>query len=214
MMTISPNAPEINDSVVKKMGKRCSCVWPIPLESNQPQKVQGKSRKKKVSKAKSQLQYPHITTEQRESILGRIFVSNKDAAKDFDLLSMLNITAVMSIGGGHVGNHSGIISDFLHFGIKDSSDADLLPFFRKAAEFAESIIAGERNILVHCQGGMHRSPAVAASLLIRFVELSALDAMSCIKVARPSADFTSHGGNFMDQLQRYELELQERELQT
>ncbi|GFH59881.1 hypothetical protein CTEN210_16357 [Chaetoceros tenuissimus] len=214
MMTISLTAPEINGSVVKRIGKRCSCVWPIPLESKQPQKVQRQSRKKKSSKAKSQLQYPRITNEQRESILGRIFVSNKDAAKDFDLLTMLNVTAVMSIGGGHVGNHSGIISDFIHFGIKDSSDADLLPVFHKAAEFAESIIADERNILVHCQGGIHRSPAVAASLLFRFAGLSAFDAMSCIKAARPTADFTSHGGIFVDQLQQYEVELQEREVLT
>ena len=209
---MSLNATEINGSVVKKMGKRCSCVWPIPLDSNQPKEVQRQSRKKKASKAKSQLQYPQITNEQRESILGRIFVSNKDAAKDFDLLTMLYITAVMSIGGGHVGNHSSIVSDFMHFGIKDSSDSDLLPVFYKAAEFAESIIADERNILVHCQGGMHRSPTVAASLLIRFAGLSALDAMSCIKAARPTVDFTSHGGIFVDQLQQYEVELKEREV--
>lgn len=61
---------------------------------------------------------------------------------------------------------------------------------------------------------MHRSPAVAASLLIRFAGLSALDAMSCVKAARPTADFTSRGGIFIDQLQQYEVELQKHEVQT
>ena len=112
----------------------------------------------------------------------------------------------MSIGAGKGGNHPGVLN-FIHFGIKDRSNVDYLPVFHEAAEFAESIIAEERNILVHCQGGMHRSPVVVASLLIHFAGLSALDAMECVKAARPTADFSSHDGHLTNQLQLYEAQL-------
>lgn len=195
------NSPStgLSGFALKKMGKRCSCVWPIPLESNQVQQVAKSPRKKKkVSRTTLTLTYPLVTTEQQESIPGRIFVSNRDAAKDSDLLTMLNVTAVMSIGAGKGGNHPGILN-FIHFGIRYKSNVDYLPVFYEAAEFAKSIIAEERNILVHCQGGMHRSPVVVASLLIHFVGLSASDAMKCVKATRPTVDFSSHDGLLVDQ---------------
>lgn len=193
------------------MGKRCSSVWPVPVETSLNQ-VNEKStkRKKKVKKNSRKIlnsEYPSLTEAQRESIQGRIFVSNRSAAKDQDLIDALDVTAIMSIGGGTGGDLPGI--NFFHIGIKDRSDTDYLPVFRQAAEFAAPIIASGANILVHCQGGMHRSPVVAAALLVRFGMLSADEAMESVKAARSIADFSTHDNYLANELKKYEVEVRE-----
>lgn len=145
----------------------------------------------------------NITTAQRDVIPGRIFVANADAAKDHQLLASLGVTAVISVGGGKKGAAAPGVA-FLHFGIKDRSDTTYLPVFQKAAEFAGPILLSEEggSVLVHCRGGMHRSPAVAASLLIALVGLTSTEAIQCVQAARPIADFGVH---LVKELRLYEM---------
>lgn len=138
-----------------------------------------------------------------------MFVANADAAKDHQLLSSLGVTAVISVGGGKKGATAPGV-EFLHFGIKDRSDTMYLPVFQEAAKFAGPILLSEAggSILVHYRGGMHRSPAVAASLLIALVGLTATEAIQCVQAARPIADFGDHLG---EELHLYEMALREEE---
>ncbi|CAB9505782.1 expressed unknown protein [Seminavis robusta] len=201
---MSSSHVDLGRGSLKLMGKRCSCVWPPPstLSTNDDTKIPHKQKKKQAPRRNERTprSAPRISDEQRGLVGSRIFVSNANAAKDPELLRDLDVTAVISVGGGTGSNSSGV-QDFLHFGIKDSIATSYLSVFEKSAEFARPIIAQRRNILIHCQAGMHRSPAVAASLLIRFAELSATDAVDCIRTARTVAEFSSH---IRDELFLYE----------
>jgi len=213
---------ELDIQKLKLMGKRCSIVWPIPsikeispfliLEQSQvnvSKRKYSKKKHKRNSRQKAIYQFPRLKEEQLNSIRGKIFVSNANAAKDRKLLVELQVTAMISVGGGsNGGTIPEIVKDFVHFGIQDRSESNYIPVFRDAIEFVHPIIYTGRNILVHCQGGMHRSPAVAAALLIRFARLSTTEAVNCIKASRPIADFASYDNHLIQQLTSYEAEVQ------
>ena len=193
------------------MGKRCSRVWPLLQDGSQYDLDLVKKQKKKKAKKKigqMALTYlSQITVEQREAIEGMIFVSNADAARDAYLLSALEVSAVISVGGGKKSHNNDFVDDFKHIGIKDRSETSYLPIFEEAVSFAAPIIESGRNLLVHCQGGMHRSPVVAAALLVRFAGLSAEQAIASIQAARPIADFSSHNNHLKKELVLYEAKL-------
>ena len=212
-----PKGPEGNkdnkmqEEVKKLMGKRCSCVWPIDpscllpsddIISPKPSKREPRKKSRPELSRSSECPPLVLTEKQRGSILGKIFVSNAAAAKDSALLKALEVSAVISVGGGK--HAAALIQDGFHVGeyCGGINDAGIL---ENACEFARPILADGRNVLIHCRGGMHRSPVVAAGLLIGLGGLSTDQAVCCIQSGRPSADFDSPRGLLLkEQLDLFE----------
>mmetsp|Transcript_11841 Transcript_11841/g.30421 ORF Transcript_11841/g.30421 Transcript_11841/m.30421 type:complete len:177 (-) Transcript_11841:24-554(-) len=122
---------------------------------------------------------------------GTLYVSNAEAAGDRDLLAHLDIAAVISVGGGHRASSAPGVR-FLHFGIKDRTSTDYTQILREAVGFAGAALKDGKSVLVHCLRGMHRSPTVAAGLLVAVGGLSGKEARSCVQAARPSVNFNAH----------------------
>jgi hypothetical protein len=141
--------------------------------------------------------YPQLAQSQLDSAAGKLYVSNADGARDRALLAHLDIAAVVSVGGGHGAESTPSIA-FLHFGIKDRSEADYLPILREASAFAAPFLAGGQNVMVHCLRGMHRSPTVAAGMLVSIVGLSGPEARQMVQASRPAVDFAAHLASQID----------------
>eukprot|EP00035_Acanthoeca_spectabilis_P030096 m.476081 g.476081 ORF g.476081 m.476081 type:complete len:220 (-) comp40032_c0_seq1:185-844(-) len=185
-----------------RLGKRCSCVWP----PSAPPAVDASTaaaapRKKKQSKAAAPPVAPNLSATQRASIPGRVYVSNAEAARDRALLAHLDIAAVISVGGGHGAAGTPEVQ-YLHFGIKDRAEADYTAVLREAVAFARPVLGAGKSVLVHCLRGMHRSPTVAAAILVSEGGLSAAEAMGCVKAARPAVYFAGHLAQQLDAYSR------------
>jgi len=131
-----------------------------------------------------------------------LYLGNKQAAADSELLSKKGVAGVCAVGARQVFRGAGH-----HVSIEDDGMASMLPFFEVACNF----IHEQRQIgavLVHCKGGISRSPTMIIAYLMRHEHLSLTDAMEVCCLARPAA---RPRATFLADLESYELHLvQER----
>jgi protein-tyrosine phosphatase len=127
------------------------------------------------------------------NFIGEIYVGNAQAAGDAELLKSLSISAVVSVGGGNPSKKMGNQKiPYHHFGIKDNVDSDFVPVMETTAIFLKEYVENNKPVLIHCRGGIHRSPLIAASVLVYFHHLSPIEAKDLICQARSSVRFEHH----------------------
>lgn len=68
--------------------------------------------------------------------------------------------------------------------VKDKIDVKIMPFFKEVAAFIEDALSRNENILVHCKGGMSRSPAMLCSYMMSKFDLSFDEAYRILKERR------------------------------
>jgi hypothetical protein len=146
----------------------------------------------------------------------RLFVGNRDAAKDAALLHRLRITHIVNIGGGA----NRFPSEFLYHKearVSDSAEAALLPLLAPACLFIDKALgavsrsgkkvpkaqrAPSGGVLVHCKGGISRSPAIVCAYLLHSGRARTVDeALAVVRKARPPANPNK---GFMRQLRAFE----------
>lgn len=129
-----------------------------------------------------------------------LFLGNKMAAADGDLLTRKGIVGVCAVGAKQMFNGPGH-----HIRIEDDGTESMLPYFDDAIAFIH-LQRQRGGVLVHCKGGMSRSPTLVVAYLMRHEHLSLIDAMEVCSLARPAAIL---GANFVDDLEVYENTLQD-----
>ena len=151
-------------------------------------------------------------------IIPGLYLGNAQTAGDAATLANLRVGAVCSVGPksekvATIGQ-GGDPPSLMRIAIADDDSARLLPHLRKACEWIDHELgseatdsnsvsatsegtgmksllspASQRSVLVHCRGGMNRSPAVIAAYLIWKYGFTAPESMEMVKVARPAAQF-------------------------
>ncbi|GIQ85393.1 atypical dual specificity phosphatase [Kipferlia bialata] len=121
-----------------------------------------------------------------------IYIGNAYAAKTKSILEQCGITAIVNVGAGKCQYPESI--SYLKVSLKDSPDdttrfIDLMP---RVCIFIDMHIATRGVVLVHCRGGISRSPAVVAAYLAYSQGLSVQEAFGNVRQARP----TARGGHF------------------
>src|SRR5690348_2757224 len=91
--------------------------------------------------------------------------------------------AILSIGCNHKSQNKSAIS--LKISIKDSADSDLTPYLDEATSFIRTHILADATVLVHCKGGINRSPAFVIAYLSLY-EMSLEDAITLVTTKRSS----------------------------
>lgn len=75
----------------------------------------------------------------------------------------------------------------IQFPVKDTANSEMTRYFDKALEFFARVEACKGRLLVHCDTGMSRAPAMVMAYLIAGPpKLSLSDAFNYIKARRPS----------------------------
>lgn len=110
-----------------------------------------------------------------------LLLGNKMAAADTDLLHRRGVVAVCAVGARQVFPGAGH-----HVSIEDNGAESMLPHFEAACNFIHEH-RRRGTVLVHCKGGISRSPAMAIAYLMRHEHLSLVDAMEVCSLARPAA---------------------------
>lgn len=116
----------------------------------------------------------------------RLLVGNRRFAADRGLLRTNNVVAVVCVGAKpQFSGDSTLV--YHHVSIPDTGGEPMSPHFAAAGEFISSQLArGEGAVLVHCQGGMSRSPCMAMAYLIQHKGLTLSEAAEMISLARPA----------------------------
>lgn len=110
-----------------------------------------------------------------------LLLGNKMAAADADLLHRRGVVAVCAVGARQVFPGAGH-----HVCIQDDGAESMLPHFEAACNFIHEH-RRRGAVLVHCKGGISRSPAMVIAYLMRHEHLSLVDAMEVCSLARPAA---------------------------
>mmetsp|Transcript_23110 Transcript_23110/g.41341 ORF Transcript_23110/g.41341 Transcript_23110/m.41341 type:complete len:498 (-) Transcript_23110:95-1588(-) len=119
----------------------------------------------------------------------RLLVGNRRFAADRELLRRHNVVAVVCVGAKpQFEGESGL--RYHHVSISDDGTQSMYPFFEAATEFISEALGrktqNQEAVLVHCQGGMSRSPAMAMAYLIRREGLTLAEAAEMVYAARPA----------------------------
>ena len=122
-------------------------------------------------------------------IIPGVYLGNKAAASDIELLKKLSIVAILNIGGGKCSFPTEF--EYHKIAIKDSEDVKFSPFFENVCNFSK-FWKKRGAILFHCRGGMHRSPCFLAAHLMKNEGLSLKQSLQVISLGRPIAKPTPH----------------------
>lgn len=129
-----------------------------------------------------------------------LFLGNKQAAADRALLRSHGVVAVCPVGARQVFNDDLV---YHRVSVEDDGSESMLPHFAVACDFIHTHRA-RGAVLVHCKGGISRSPTMVVAYLMRHERLPMLDAMEVCSIARPAASprqiFLKDLAWFQDQL--------------
>ena len=131
-------------------------------------------------------------------IIDNIYLGNKVAAKDEDLLKSYNVTAVVNCAGDFKSNYKDL--RFIAFNWDDSSSQNLLPEIEVGYKFIKKNSKGKNNIFVHCQAGRSRS---ASMVLFYIMKEKGWDFDKTYKYVKEKRPCVSPNRGFRKQLQDY-----------
>eukprot|EP01062_Namystynia_karyoxenos_P056284 TRINITY_DN4724_c0_g1_i1.p2 TRINITY_DN4724_c0_g1~~TRINITY_DN4724_c0_g1_i1.p2 ORF type:complete len:209 (+),score=75.25 TRINITY_DN4724_c0_g1_i1:74-628(+) len=113
-----------------------------------------------------------------------LLLGDYEDARNTTRLSALNVTRVVNVSPDlpfHIAGHG-----CCHrIPVRDETGADLQPHFDMAAEVVAQAWGEGRTVLCHCALGQHRSPAVAAAVLVALKGLTAESAIEWVQSRRP-----------------------------
>lgn len=115
------------------------------------------------------------------SVAPGLFLGNKTAAADANLLHRKGVVGVCAVGARQVFAGAGH-----HISIEDDGSTSMLPYFEAACSFIHQH-RQQGAVLVHCKGGISRSPTMVIAYLMRHEHLSLTDAIEVCSCARPAA---------------------------
>eukprot|EP00913_Durusdinium_trenchii_P002068 g1911.t1 len=87
--------------------------------------------------------------------------------------------------------------------VQDNGSDSMLPFLDEACDFIHQH-RKMGSVLVHCKGGINRSPCLLVAYLMKYEDLSLGEALSLVAAARPAAHCPS---NFRKDLQSFAAQL-------
>lgn len=131
-----------------------------------------------------------------------LFLGNANDAKDLDRLKENDIKTIINISTNIPCYHQDDpLFDYLQLPCQDSIHQNLLEYFETTFEYIQRKLTAKENVLVHCQGGVSRSPSFIIGYLMRYHSKTFQDAYSFVKDKRK---IINPNLNFHGQLTRYE----------
>ncbi|KAH7884933.1 protein-tyrosine phosphatase-like protein [Phlebopus sp. FC_14] len=117
---------------------------------------------------------------------GSLFVGSMSAILDRDLLKNNRITHIVQVLDApwlSISEKDGFRC--LRIDILDKPSADLRPHLEGACQYIAGALNAGGNVLVHCQQGVSRSPAIVIAYLIHNLGMSYDQAYALVKRRRP-----------------------------
>jgi len=125
-------------------------------------------------------------------ITENLFLGNQ-----FSTTIVTDIDVIVSIGCKSKSTLPNIVNQ--RVSMVDSADSDLTPYFTDVTDFIDEQICANKRVLVHCQGGINRSPTFVIAYLAKH-HMSLQEAIALVTCRRPAARIQPH---YMAQIERW-----------
>ncbi len=128
-------------------------------------------------------------------IIRNLFIGNKEASKE----PQKNYGLIVNCAHDLVRHEPHTSEYYLHLPLDDLNDEvnneKMFKLLDTATETIHSVLNTQKNVLVHCHMGISRSATVITAFLIRYVNMTLVQAIVYIKNRHPLA-FSYNGVNF------------------
>ena len=139
-------------------------------------------------------------------VVNNLFLGDKNTARNYSEIEKAGVSLVVSVGGGCLQLPGGVEHVRLH--VRDDNQDSLLQHLHDVVKLIEQHVTDGDGVLVHCQAGVSRSPAVVMGYLIRYRGSTVEEALATVRRVRPRARPRE---KLMDELHEYfQLGLAER----
>jgi protein-tyrosine phosphatase len=138
-----------------------------------------------------------------EIIRGELYLGGRASTVDEDELLSRKVTHVVSLTTEDV-ELPGKNLKQLHIRLEDAGESDLLGNFERIFDFVEDARANHTAILIHCEAGISRSATSVIAYLIKYHNMSLLEAFQFTKERRR---IINPNTGFVEQLRRFEVSL-------
>jgi protein-tyrosine phosphatase len=118
-------------------------------------------------------------------ILPQLYLGDQQATK-----TIQDVNVIISIGCKHKSLLRTI--EIYKFSIADSSTSDLTEIFDQCCPLMHEKIERNLRVLVHCKGGINRSPMVVMAYLCKYCNYSVEEAVIHVTTNRKSTRVQSH----------------------
>ncbi|CAL1581489.1 unnamed protein product [Knipowitschia caucasica] len=129
-----------------------------------------------------------------------LLLGSQDAAHDFTTLQKHKVSHILNVAFG-VDNVFPELFIYKTVSILDQPDTDLTLHIQECCDFITQAQNEKGVVLVHCNTGVSRAPAVVVGYLMSHDGLSFEDGLSLVRTARPNS---APNPGFMEQLQKYQ----------
>ncbi|KAI9312174.1 protein-tyrosine phosphatase-like protein [Dichotomocladium elegans] len=132
-----------------------------------------------------------------QEIIPRLFLGSATASLSLETLVLHGVTHVLSIGPFDP------LFDSITYKIineMDVPETNLIQYFNETYDFIQGGLDAGGVVLVHCQAGVSRSPAVVAAYLMR---VRSLPAQQALDIIRDQRSFVVPNDGFLEQLDLY-----------
>ena len=135
-------------------------------------------------------------------VLPGLFLGNSRDAQNLDLLRQHQIQIVINASTSipcHFEEEN--IFEYHRLACQDSINQDILQFFESTFKFIHENLSKNRNIFIHCQAGISRSPSFVIGYLMKHHSKMLDDAYNLVKSRR---SIIGPNLNFLGQLTQYQ----------
>jgi len=143
-----------------------------------------------------------IDSYKMSEVLPGLYLGNAHDAKDMNLLKQNNIKFIINISTTipcYYENEN--LFEYLQLSCNDSCQENILQYFENIFECIHKKLLLNENILVHCQGGISRSPSFIIGYLMKYYSKTFDQAYLLVKDKR---NIINPNLSFLAQLTRYE----------
>ncbi|KAM8933787.1 dual specificity protein phosphatase 19 [Pelodytes ibericus] len=129
-----------------------------------------------------------------------LLLGSQDVAQDLEVMKKYKVTHILNVAYG-VENVFPDEFTYKKISILDLPETDIASFFPECFDFIEQAKTQGGVVLVHCNAGVSRAPAIMIGFLMSSDKLKFARAFSVVKNARPA---TCPNPGFIEQLHKYQ----------
>ncbi|KAM5151591.1 dual specificity protein phosphatase 19 [Mantella aurantiaca] len=129
-----------------------------------------------------------------------LLLGSQDVAQDLDVLKKFKVSHILNVAYG-VDNVFPNEFTYKKLPILDLPETEITSYFPECFDFIDQTKKKDGVVLVHCNAGVSRAPAIIIGYLMYNEKLNFARAFSVVKNARPAA---CPNPGFMEQLHKYQ----------